>query len=255
MSEQSYPRHIKFEAVLNFRDLGGYRTRQGRQVAWRRLYRSSEMHLMTGSDLSRLKKEIGLTSIIDLRNDLETQKQGVEPVDKLGVRYFNVPFSTGTPDINRENQIIRGFSNMGEVYLYFVSHQEYGHRMVKALEIIAKMDNHPLVFHCSAGKDRTGVLAAFILSILGVPDEDIIQDYTLTAPFMKVIFDRFYSLPEKSRSVGAQELPGYFWEAAPESMDLFLSALQRCYGSIRGYLEAHGAEASLFDRLEKALLD
>jgi protein-tyrosine phosphatase len=255
MPEQPCSRHIKFEAVLNFRDLGGYRTKQGRRVAWRRLYRSGEMHLMTGNDLTRLKEEVSLASILDLRNDLETKKQGVEPVNELGVRYFNVSLATGAPDINRENRIIRGYSNMGEVYLFFVSHKEYGRRMVKALEIVAEADNYPLVFHCSAGKDRTGVLAALILSVLGVADDDIIQDYTLTAPFMRQLFDRYYGVPNKLKSIYENDLPGFFWESAPESMDLFLSTIKRSYGSIRGYLEAHGAEKSLFDQLENALLD
>jgi protein-tyrosine phosphatase len=144
------------------------------------------------------------------------------------------------------------FSNMGEFYLSLVRHKEFSRRVVEALKIIAEPENHPLVFHCAVGKDRTGILAAIVLSILGVADADIIEDYTLTAPYMEEIIKRMNNNPETAKI--AKQLPGYFWKAVPESMALFLSTLQREYGSVRGYVEAQGAEASLSRRLKKSLL-
>ena len=67
MTTHSYSRHIDFESVLNFRDLGGYRAGDGRKIAWRRIFRSGEMHHMTARDITRFKEEIKLRSVIDLR--------------------------------------------------------------------------------------------------------------------------------------------------------------------------------------------
>jgi len=249
----SYSRHIKFEEVLNFRDLGGYRTRGGHMVAWRRLFRSGELHHMTSRDITRLKEEIRLRSVIDLRSSIRLEQLGVGPLNEVGVKYYNVPFIIITDsDDDKEKELFRGFSNSGEVYLYRVRNKEYGRRIIEALEIIAEPDNHPLVFHCNAGKDRSGILAAIVLGILGVADEDIIEDYTLTAPYMKEFINRWNNDPKTAEV--HKNLPEYQLEASPESMALFLSTLKREYGSVRGYVEAQGAEVSLIHRLEKALL-
>ena len=247
MTQRPYPRHIRFEAVFNFRDLGGYLTQGGQTVAWRRLFRSSELHHMTRHDIVHLKEKIRLRSIIDLRST--RQLEPFSPLNEVGVEYYNVPFIDRGND--RENAY-QDFSNMGEVYSYLVRHEEFGHRVIEALEIIAEPDNLPLVFHCSAGKDRTGILTAIILGILGVADEDIIEDYTLTATYMKELINRWNNNPKWAEVLN--NVPGYIWEASPESMTFFLSTLKQEYGSARGYVEAHGAEVSLIHRLETALL-
>jgi len=247
MTKQSYPRHIRFEAVFNFRDLGGYWTPGGQTVAWRRLFRSSELHHMTSHDIIRLKEEIRLRSVIDLRSS--RQLEPLSPLIEVGVEYYNIPL------IDRGNDpenVRQDFSNMGEVYSYLVRNEEFGRRVVEALEIIAEPNNLPLVFHCSAGKDRTGILTAIVLGILGVTDEDIIEDYTLTAPYMKELIIRWNSDPRAAEAL--KNVPDYLLEASPESMAFFLSTLKREYGSATGYAEAHGAAVSLIHRLETALL-
>jgi protein-tyrosine phosphatase len=202
---------------------------------------------MTSHDIIQLKEEIRLRSVIDLRSS--RQLEPFSPLNKVGVEYYNIPL------IDRGNDpenVRQDFSNMGEVYSYLVRHEEFGRRVVKALEIIAEPDNLPLVFHCSAGKDRTGVLTAIVLGILGVTDDDIIEDYTLTAPYMKELITSWNNDPKAAEAL--KNIPEYLLEASPESMTFFLSTLKREYGSVRGYVEAHGAEVSLIHRLETALL-
>jgi protein-tyrosine phosphatase len=247
MTKQSYPRHIRFEAVFNFRDLGGYPTRGGETVAWRRLFRSSELHHMTSHDIIQLKEGIRLRSVIDLRSS--RQLEPFSPLNEVGVEYYNIPLIDRGNDQENVNQ---DFSNMGEVYSYLVRREEFGRRVVEALEIISEPDNLPLVFHCSAGKDRTGLLTAIVLGILGVTDEDIIEDYTLTAPYMKELINRWNNDPKSSEVL--KNVPEYLLKASPESMTFLLSTLKREYGSVRGYVEAHGAEVSLINRLKTALL-
>jgi protein-tyrosine phosphatase len=252
MDEESYSRYITFESIRNFRDIGGYQTKDGHEVAWRRIFRSGDLRKITSNDLSRLKEEIKLTSIIDLRSSIEVKEKTTDPLSEAGIRYYNIPFITGSGNREEEEKLFLKFTNMGEFYLHIAKNEEFGRRLLEALEIIAVPENYPLVFHCAVGKDRTGILTAILLSILSVEDEDIIEDYALSAPYMEELISRMKVDPEMAKVT--EHLPAYFWKAAPESMALFLSTLRKEFGSIRGYLEAQGIEASLFYRLEKALL-
>jgi protein-tyrosine phosphatase len=141
---------------------------------------------------------------------------------------------------------------MGEFYLEMARQKDYGKRIIEALEVIADPENHPMVFHCAVGKDRTGMLAAVLLSLLGVAEKDIIEDYALSEPYMDELLARLKNNPQKNDP--PMDIPDYFWKASPESMTLFLSTLKRKYGSIEEYLAEQGAEPSLIQRLEKALL-
>jgi len=251
---QSYPRHIHFESVPNFRDLGGYRTHDGRTVAWRRVFRSAALHKMSERDITRLKQDIGPRAVIDLRRPRDPEKNS-EPLllEEIGARYYPIPFRPDGPAyLEDEAKANPNATNMGAIYLYRISEKPFGKRLVDALEVIAEKDNHPLVFHCSAGKDRTGVLAAMVLAAMGIVDEDVVEDYALSAPLMKDIRDRMTSDPETAQAVKDQ--PDFQWEASAESMAAFLAALRREYGSADGYLRANGAGSSLVDRLKAALL-
>lgn len=248
---EPYPRHLKFDFAYNLRDLGGYQTQDGRIVAWRRLFRSGQLRHKTVEDLSRLQQATGLASVLDLRSSMEIRQETVGLLSEAGIRYHNVPFITDD-DEKPADDLFSRFSNIGQFYVLWSEYKEFGNRVVKALELIAEPENHPLLFHCTIGKDRTGILSAIVLSVLGVNDEDIIEEYTLTAQSMEDFFNANRNEPEVKKAIG--NLPGYFWEAAVESISLFLSTLHREYGSVRGYIEAQGTEDSLFQRLEEALL-
>jgi protein-tyrosine phosphatase len=252
MAHPLYSRHIGFERIFNFRDLGGYQSQDGRTIVWRRVFRSAEIRRMTRQDLLRLKEELGISSVVDLRSKLELEKHGVGMVNEWGFQYHNIPFVTNDENTEKGPERFLQFSNMGEVYLDFVRHPEYGRHIVEALEIIARPEKHPLVFHCAAGKDRTGILTAILFGVLDIPDWTIVEDYALTEPYMKELKARLDRDPNFTTE--SQNLPDYMWEAAEESMSLFLSTLKREYGSARGYLLASGASLELFEDLERVLL-
>jgi protein-tyrosine phosphatase len=109
-----------------------------------------------------------------------------------------------------------------------------------------------LVFNCAIGKDRTGILAAMLLSTLGVAEKDIIEDYSLSDQYMDELRQLLNNEGKIPKDV--PPLPDFFWRAAPESMTLLLTTLRRDYGSIADYLKVMGAEEDLEKRLEKALL-
>lgn len=240
------------ESVINFRDLGGYRTRDGRGIVWRRIFRSGELGNINQADFSRLTDEIALSSVLDLRGAAETERFDTSFLLEAGIRYHNIPFMTEAGVREKENRLSSQISNMGEFYLHLVRDRQFGERIIEALEIIAEPANQPLVFHCAIGKDRTGILAAVLLNILGVEKESIIEDYCLSAPYMVEFLKEVKKDPEMATFIDRH--PDFFWTAVPESMSLFLNTLQEEYGSVREYLEKHGAGASLVERLEAALL-
>ena len=242
-------RSVTFDAVFNFRDLGGYSVDKGLRVSRGRVFRSGELRHATGVDTRRITNEVGIRSVLDLRNKQELESQGVGPLRETAISYHNVPLAT---DRSIDLASLHRLRDNGELYLFVMDDAGYQVRLMECLDIIANRDNMPLVFHCSAGKDRTGVLAAILLSVLGVADDDVIEDYALTASAMPGHLSRSRKDPDTAKFLDS--LPDYMHQSSPASMATFLSALRLRYGSVRGYLRSVGAKPSLFDRLETALL-
>ncbi len=251
--KEKYNRHLRLKSVTNFRDLGGYRTQQGRLIAWRRIFRSGEFGHINREDYRRLTDEIKLASVVDLRSDFEVQHQGIGLPADSNIKYYNISFITDGGKREAEDKRYVPFTNMGEFYLEIVRDKFFGGRVVQALEIIAESKNHPLVFNCAIGKDRTGILAAMLLGTLGVAEKDIIEDYSLSDQYMDELrkqFDKAADIPDD-----VKRLPDFFWRAEPASMALLLTTLRQEFGSVADYLKVMGGEPSLKERLEKALLE
>jgi protein-tyrosine phosphatase len=144
---------------------------------------------------------------------------------------------------------------VGELYIWDLEQERYGKGIADVLGLLAEPDSLPAVFHCFAGKDRTGVVAAVVLGLLGVSQEDIVQDYVLTNNYEGDRFARQGADPNAVRFIeefggGAADRR----EVYPESMQQLLAWIERRYGSMRGYVEALGVKPSVCKRLEDALL-
>jgi protein-tyrosine phosphatase len=253
MTEESQ-RIISFENIVNFRDLGGYAAQSGKKIALRKLYRSGGLLHMSQKDKARLKNEIKLKTVIDLRSPDDVQKlKASRLLEEMGAKYFNVPFRPDVPDYyQKELELCKTTSDMGEIYLYRINHITFARKLINILEIMADPQYYPLLFHCEAGKDRTGIQAALLLKLLGVFDADIINDYALTDPLTDDIKSRICLAPETTEEV--KNLPDFTWRAVPEYMETFLAGLEKEYGGAKGYIKKHGADKTLVKRLEKALL-
>jgi len=197
----------------------------------------------------RLRKEINVKSVLDLRDKTETDsRRGLS--ETAGITYVNIPLSTDTGNIGAV-ELVRSLGENGKAYVLNMQDVNYGHRLVECLRVIAKAD-YPLIIHCSAGKDRTGVLAACLLSVLGVESRDIMKDYTLTGPYMARHIERLSRDPNDAKFL--KDLPAFMLQASAASMELFLSSMRENYGSIRAYLLKNGADMTLFGQLDQALL-
>ena len=246
-----YERHIPFENVFNFRDLGGYTTRAGQTVRWRRLFRSSEIHRMTDAEAAYAREHLSVRTVIDLRQPTVTVRDGAGPLAAGPVHYINIALYNDELAATMAQQR-HSPPPMVEDYLWRLKQWQCGAGIVQALGIIAEQPSGATVFHCAAGKDRTGLLAAIILGLLGVPEEDIVKDYALSARYMPRQIDHWWTTEPESPYF--MHLPAYMYDSRPETMEEVLTTLCRAYGSIRGYVEAHGGTPALFRRLEETLL-
>ena len=176
------PRRIALERVFNFRDLGGY-TAGDRVVRWGRLYRADGIHRIEGADLARVAS-LGIRTVVDLRTRGELDEHGRFPVARSrrdAITTFRCSSGCGIASCSRASAT-RSSSSPAVTSTCSSNGVD---SIVKALTMISQSERLPLVFHCSAGKDRTGVLAAILLSVLGVSDVDITDDYALSRPAMR----------------------------------------------------------------------
>ncbi|MFI6739417.1 tyrosine-protein phosphatase [Nonomuraea sp. NPDC050451] len=219
-------RHIEFANIFNFRDVGGYAAHDGRTVQWQRLYRADALGWLAGDDL-KTYRGLRVRTVIDLRHPYEVEKAGRIP-DAEGQSYHNLPIEGRRWDVkvyDEESGVGRYLANR-----YLEVTEDGVANLRTALETIARAESAPVVIHCAAGKDRTGVLAALVLSLVGVGEDDIVADYALTG----LATDRFVA-SWRSRHPDAPLWPG-FGLAPAEAMRLFLDDLTARHGSIETYV-------------------
>lgn len=243
-----------FERVRNFRDIGGYFTAEGRQINWGRLYRSGQIGSPTDTDLELLKK-LELKTIIDLRDDSEVERL---PDNVPGPVQHRRVFITDSVMVRRASVIVRRHRlsrEFTESYKEMIIEQGAA-GIGEVLQILADPDNLPAVIHCTAGKDRAGVVTALILSVLGVPDETIVADYTLSNHFAEAYIWEIERRISRMRWIGMRKEHFFPMAAArPAVMESTLAYLRETYGSAQAYLlnRAQVTQEDL-DRLKENLL-
>ena len=219
-------------------------------MRWRHLFRSGELHLATENDATFFRNHLGISTVIDLRDDNQVAGQGIGPLAEPPVSYYHFPLIQDVAQALERNQ---SFSTSAEVYLMRMREPGFWEGIRQALKVLAETKAGPSVFHCSLGKDRTGQLSAVLLGALGVVDDDIIGDYTLSNEFMGPIFERMRADPARAEFYA--RFPARVKEARPETMQEVLHTFNQEYGSMRELALAHGVAPSLLRQLEDALLE
>jgi protein-tyrosine phosphatase len=243
-------RLVALEAVHNFRDLGGYSTSDGRTTKWRTLFRADGLYRLTAGDVALLEP-LGLHTVIDLRSAAELDERGRFPVDAHPVVFHHLPIIDTTwaeedrPNYERDEDFL--------IWAYQEMLTVGAPRFAMAFDALAEADALPAVFHCAAGKDRTGLLAALLLGSLGVSHDDIVADYTLTVEGMarfRVWAAREW--PEWTERMAS--MPPAFTAALPEAMRHIIEELHAEHGSIRNYVRSIGVTDATLTTLESVLL-
>jgi hypothetical protein len=237
-------RHLPFEAVFNFRDLGGYATADGRSVRWRTVFRADGVHRLSIDDLAPL----GVRTVLDLRTHDELER-GRFAHDSIG--YHHLPILQKPWSEQGFEGELDAVTFLAERYIDMLD--EGRDSISRALHIMSEPASLPLVFHCAAGKDRTGVVAAVVLSVLGVRDDDIAADYSLSrlgmSRFKEWIIATF---PDYADSMSQQ--PDVFLAAPAEAMHLFLERVRGLFGSVDAYVAGLGVTDSTLDAVRANLL-
>jgi protein-tyrosine phosphatase len=229
-----------FEGLVNFRDLGGLRAEGGR-VRRGVLFRSDSLAYATPRDAKILVDHFHLKTIIDLRGPYEVDNLGRGPLAESAVAYVHAP-------------IVDVTSDGGDLAHYYVAMLEAkGELLAELIKLMARADTLPVVFHCEAGCDRTGVLAAVVLSLLGVAEDVVADDYALTAPAMPAIHAR---VREMARQLGLPPRPGVDVEWAPEAsiMAGALKLTRDKWGGVAEWAAAYGVTPADVAALRSALL-
>ena len=239
------------EGATNFRDLGGYPTRDGRTVKWGLLFRSNGLFALTGADLDYLARR-KFRLVCDFRAvEEQTTAPSRLPADdppevlslsvrpEAGDRLRVLALSGGT-------QVTDIAAAYAAVYRAYARdhHDQFGALLAR----LADAESYPAVFHCMAGKDRTGFAAAMILAALGVPNEVIFEDYLLT--------NTHWRLNARFPDAMDEEVQAAFGAARREYLEAAFDELQRSHGSLDVYLrDALGLSDAAREKMRAHLLE
>lgn len=232
---------IKLKHVKNFRDLGGVKTKDGKTVRTRMLIRGTTLFKLSDDDIKTLKEDYKLKTVIDLR----TKKESLEKPDAVvdGVKYFHMPiFNEAVAGISHEKKIhsiksLVMMPTMEDMYVKMVT-DDCLDNLIEILRTILTMpnDDYSVLFHCTVGKDRTGIIAALILAFLGVDRNIIIQDYVYSNRFTvaKARFVYFACLLIKFSHKFAKKVKNSLM-AKQSFIESSLGKLEENYGSLEAF--------------------
>jgi protein-tyrosine phosphatase len=241
-------RFVDLDGAHNFRDLGGLPTRDGGTTRFGVMFRSDALHHLQPTDVERLL-ELGVQTVIDLRSSVELERTGRGPLEATPIGWLHAPLSHGGNGEALPPALAEG--DLGRHYVE--SLPERTETLSQVITHLARADHLPAVFHCTAGKDRTGMVAALVLSLVGVDDAVIIEDYTLTDDRMTLVMERIRAagdFPEPLAPVAASVA-----RAEAASMRTFLDALLHTQGGAEGWARAAGLSADVREALRELLVE
>ncbi len=255
-------RRIPFQGAQNTRDLGGYGTADGRSVKWGVLYRSGGLNRLTRRDKDHFG-DLALAKLVDLRSTSEREEAPYDIPALSSIEIVNLPIedanfsNTGALQeiiMNGDLSSIDPDHLLRTSYRHFVAAHTPCYRQLFAELLDAA--GKPVMFNCTAGKDRTGFAAALILRILGVPAETVMQDYLLTAQFAaeerkwQILFVRL------ARGKEAENIVRQLLGVKPDFLEAAFDAIEEEYASFENYVsEGLGLKAADVEKLKRCYLN
>ena len=238
---QARLRRIPLAGSNNIRDAGGYVT-PGGMVQWRRLLRGESLHMLTPAALAEIVEHHGLRAVIDLRTDLERTRHPSPFESSDVVMYLHRPIFRKFRDSLPGSQL--------ESYEFMLTERD---NMRDIFSAIANTVDKPILIHCTAGKDRTGVVVALLHDLCGVSEADAVQDYLLTAELLSDEFND--GLRARAASDGV-DLHKYeeFLKCVPETLQHVLKQLRDVQGGTEQYLLSVGVTNAEIAAIRQALV-
>lgn len=251
-------RTLSLPTAVNLRDIGGYPAANGSRIKWGLIYRSGTLYDLSDDDAAALAAR-GIKLICDFRSE---QESAAAPDDaaRLGARYEAMPLDADHDSMRRLRAMMFQPHKLRELM-----RESYSELMLERnapligrfLRLVAEPHNLPVLFHCTAGKDRTGMAAMILMSLLGVPDDVIAADYSLSNAY----HDRFRAYVgeavKKLRWFGLNVDDLYpLLIADPELMRSALESVRQRYGTVENYvINRCGVDAAMISKLRELLLE
>jgi protein-tyrosine phosphatase len=265
--EPGYERVIHLDGTSNTRDIGGYLTSDLRTVRWRQIIRSENLSRLTASDYRKLE-EIGVKTVIDLRTEREHDRSPTVWLGDNPPRFFHFPIGDAQNEWFRKQRKMIKRNRFTEEQSS--EHMVDGYRMIaevgpvsfqKLMDLVLDQSNWPIVIHCNAGKDRSGVAVALILEALGVARETIMEEYLLTNEISRIQEKAVFLSKERSNhGFGKGYSRGPSAEAwfpilgvQPEMLEAFYASVDERYGSMDAFLTALGVDQEARSALTASL--
>jgi protein-tyrosine phosphatase len=246
-------RHVSFEACFNFRDLGGYETADGPRLRWNTLYRSDTLHRFTAADTETFRS-LGLRTVVDLRSQTEIDDYGRICIADGNFVWHNVPMldNVKLAPAQRTDPTPPELPPPGEGYYLIL--KQFSASIAKIFSILAGDDALPAVYHCTAGKDRTGIVSALILESVGVADETIAADYLLTEAGRERSL-AWITVNEPEFGALLAQVPPERRMVRPQNILAMLELVRSEHGSVRRFLNSFGVGDDQLDRIRDRLLE
>ncbi len=234
-------RIISLRSIKNCRDMGGLVNLEGQRIGKKRLIRSAKLCRAKSKDMEKLREQYGVNLVIDLRTDKEIEKEPDARIE--GIEYLHIPiFTEGMLGISHEDDgniidHIDDIPDFKDLYRLIVTEESCMMQMKKVLQTIMNHREGAVLWHCSEGKDRCGLVSAFLLFILGCDQKTVIEDYLLTnlAALRKAGLYYFLVLLLTRSRDKARKIQGVFM-AEEDYIKTALTAVEERYGSMDWYL-------------------
>jgi protein-tyrosine phosphatase len=254
MSRNESDRHLHWDACYNARDLGGYATADGGYTRWGAFVRADNLSRLTPAGQSALI-EYDVRTVIDLRRagelTIDLNPFAAESQDLRHPTYLHLPLGLGADrDDILAVQTVSAGEDASMLALFRVVLDHYWRGIAGVMHAIAVAPEGAVLFHCHAGKDRTGLIAALLLALVGVPNATIVEDYALSQICLQPIFDqRLSQEPDPAK----RERMARMMSAVPATMLGVLAHLDERHGGAERYLRAAGVAEADLDRLRLRL--
>ena len=221
------PRRLLLQGADNFRDMGGYPAQGGAVTRWGVFYRADALNNLTTSDINLLR-DAGLTTVVDMRSRQEAERAPDSLAFSEEIECYNIPLMS-------ESAIDKAIyeAPFKELYITFA---EYGKKKIAKVFTAMAKSRGACVFHCHAGKDRTGIIAALLLMLSGACLGDVIADYEVSGTY--------YKTRAANYDFGVIELNTNYIGSPPENIEHFIKHIATKYGGAMQYLLAAGTSAA-----------
>lgn len=243
-----YLKHIPMDGPQNFRDLGGFLNKQGKVIKWEQLFRADGLSQLSENDIAKMKAR-NIRTIVDLRGKAEQEAH--PDIVPEGMIYYPCPMMREDVKVEEGRAQHSFMKSMKQGYLNMIN--EGADLIGNVVKVVMEaLEQGAVVFHCSAGKDRTGILSAVLLLVLDAYEQDIVADYQVSYTYNERGVNRYIESIPEMKSLLESSGEDSVMHSNPKNMRAVLEIINA--DNIQGWLEALGVSKELQNQFRQKML-